>query len=91
MVQVDFFNIKYTICGKWTGIHAISNTSCLLQHHMLYPPYAIVWVLLAHQIVVHWKLGPQIDVTGPLRSGAQGEVFKLLRVLHSKGYSGSLG
>lgn len=41
-------------------------------------------------MVVHWNLGPQIDVTGPLRSGTQGEEFKLLRVQPSKGNSGLL-
>lgn len=64
---------------------------CYERQHLSHPASFYLWMLFAQQIVVHRKLGPQIDVTEPLRSGTQGEEFKLLRVQPSEGNSGFLG
>lgn len=64
---------------------------CYERQLLSHPTSFYLWMLFTHQMVVHWNLGPQIDVTGPLRSGTQGEEFKLLRVQPSKKNSGFLG
>lgn len=69
----------------------MSDSSYLIQHHELRFPKCYLCMLFTFWIAVRWKLGSQIDVTGPLRKETQGEEFRLLRVQPSEGNSGFLG